>query len=199
MYSTFEFEDAIQMNKQEPRHFQIPSEQEIENLIPGDLVKIIFIFKFETEEGCRAERMWVEISQTNGVSFKGILTNKPYYIDEVNVGSEIIFEKRHIASIYCKQPSRIDEEKFAIITVRAIENKEVNWCVWDEPMNDQDSGWQLFYGDEDEEYLEDSSNAKLFSLSRIMAFEPLLEEVFRSKWDAAEYNKKNNSFIKAER
>lgn len=197
MYLTFEFEDAVQMNKREPRHFQIPSEQRISNLVSGDLVKLIFIFKFETEDGCRAERMWVEITQFDGSSFKGILTNKPYYIKEVKVGSEIVFEKKHIAAIYFEQSSGIDEGKFAIITLRAIEKKEINWCVLDEPHDDQDSGWQMFYGDEDEEYLDDSSNAKLLTLSRIMAFEPLLEPVFQSNWGAAEYNEKTNSFIQA--
>jgi len=50
-----------------------------------------------------------------------------------------------------------------------------------------------------EEYLEDSSKAKLLTLSRIMAFEPLLEPIFQTNWDAAEYNEKTNSFIQAKK
>jgi hypothetical protein len=198
MYSTFEFEDAIEVNKQEPRHFLIPASKEIAKLAIGNLVKLIFILKFKPEDGCRAERMWVEISEINGNSFKGILTNKPYYITELTTGSAVSFEKRHIAAIYYKQPSDIDEEKFAIITLRAMEMREVNWTLRDVPADELDSGWQLFYGDEDEKYLNDAANTRLMRLSEIMAFEPLLEIVFRSDWEAAEYNGEKNAFVKAE-
>jgi hypothetical protein len=55
--------------------------------------------------------------------------------------------------------------------------------------SENDSGWQLFYGDETEEYLDEPGNVMSIRLSDVLAFEPRLEEVFGStagtalEWD----------------
>ena len=55
--------------------------------------------------------------------------------------------------------------------------------------SENDSGWQLFYGDETEEYLDEPGNVTSIRLSDVLAFEPRLEEVFGStagtafEWD----------------
>ncbi|MHC1683044.1 MAG: DUF2185 domain-containing protein [Clostridiaceae bacterium] len=103
-----------------------------------------------------------------------------------------------MAGIYGGQ-SPFDEKLFAIITQKALDNRQINWVVrTDDLENEQDSGWQLFYGDESDQYLEDACNAKLISLEQVLSFEPLLESVFSSHGYAYEYSELDNKFIEVE-
>lgn len=194
----YTLEDIIQQNKKYPRHFMKPTAQEIDSLQPGDEVKLIFLFPRPLENGCSGERMWVVIDSINGDNFVGILENDPCFLATIKAGDKIEFQKKNIASVITPAPD-FDPEKFAIITKRAFENREINYVVrGDDLCNEKDSGWQLFYGDEDDDYLENTDNAMLITLHDVLNFEPLLEYAFIENGRSYEYNEEHNAYEEAE-
>lgn len=193
--SEFYLENVVDLNKQFPRTFLIPAKKEIDNLKIGTLVKLIFVMKKPLENGCHAERMWVKITSIKSGNFTGVLNNDPYYLKSIRCGDTITFKAENIAAIYV-EGTPFDEKLFAIITKRALESRQINWIVrTDDLNNEQDSGWQLFYGDETPEYLDDASNSAIVSLENVLSFEPLLEAVFSSSGNAYEYSECDNKFV----
>jgi Uncharacterized protein conserved in bacteria len=191
----FHLENVIELNKQFPRTFLIPAKKEIDKLENDTLIKLIFIMEKPQKNGCRAERIWVKITNIENGIFTGILNNDPYYLKSIKCGDKITFNAENIAAIYVQEPS-FNEKLFAIITKKALENKQINWVVrTDDLNNEQDSGWQLFYGDETPEYLDDASNSAIVSLENVLSFEPLLEAVFSSSGYAYEYSESDNKFV----
>ena len=191
----YSLENVQELNQQFPRTFLIPDKEEIENLEIGELVKLIFAMKKPQINGCQAERMWVEIIEKNGNYFTGKLDNDPYYLKTIKCGDSITFKKENIAGLYGGKSS-FDENLFAIITKRALTNRQINYVVKSDDIdNEQDSGWQLFYGDEDEAYLDDTSNGSIISLEQVLVFEPLLESVFSGTGTSYEYSESENKFL----
>jgi len=187
--SEFYLEDVIEKNKQFPRTFLIPTQEEIDKLDIGDLIKLVFVMKKPQGNGCRAEKMWVRVTDIQKDKFTGMLDNDPYYLKSIKAGHIITFKAINIACIYGGESS-FNEKLYAIITQKALERRQINWVVrMDDLADEQDSGWQLFYGDGSQEYLDDSSNARIVSL------EPLLGSVFNSPGYAYEYSDKDNKFI----
>jgi len=176
----------------------IPSKENIDNLKIDDLIKLVLVMYNKQRNGCRAERMWIELTDKKDGIFYGKLTNQPFYLKSLNVDDVISFKEENIAEIYIGESS-LNEKILAIITKRAFENKQINWIIrTDEINNEQDSGWQLYYGNEDEQYLSDSSKALIISIEQVLSFEPLLEPVFKSTGYAYEYSKSDNKFIEVE-
>ena len=88
------------MNKRErnanfPYTFYIPSEEVLKKLTIGDIVKLRFARESEDND-VAGEKMWVEITERNGESFKGLLTNQPVQLNSLMIGQEIIFKAEHI-------------------------------------------------------------------------------------------------------
>ncbi|MES2455826.1 MAG: hypothetical protein V4594_09810 [Bacteroidota bacterium] len=52
------------------RHFLKPSAKDLDGLKIGDLVRLFFVLDFKTKDNCRAERMWIEISEMEETGFK---------------------------------------------------------------------------------------------------------------------------------
>jgi hypothetical protein len=175
------------------RKFIKPTSEEISSLKIGEKVRLFFVLDFETGDGCRAERMWVEISEIDGCNFKGNLANQPVYIKDISIGDIVEFSDDNIATVLVHQ--NFDEKKKALVSKRAIEKREINWVLKDEPNNEMDSGWQLFYGDEDDEYNSDAANITILSLADILSFEPRLEDVFASEHNAFEWSENDMGFI----
>lgn len=195
----FHLENVIENNIEFPRTFLIPNQEEIEKLDLGNLIKLIFVMESPQKNGCHAERMWVKITNKQNGAFTGVLDNEPYYLKSIKVGDIITFKAENIAGIYGGEAS-FNEKLFAIITQKALDKRQINWVVrTDDLDNEQDSGWQLFYGDESDEYLEDSRNAKIISLEQVLSFEPLLESVFSNYGYAYEYSEQNNKFIEVKK
>jgi hypothetical protein len=191
----YHLEDVVVLSKKSPRTFLIPSIEEIEKIEMGTLVKLIFVMEKALKNGCRAERMWVKVKSIKDGVYTGVVDNDPYYLKTIKSGDIITFRAENIACIYGGNPN-FDEKLFAIITKKALENRQINWVVrTDDIDNEQDSGWQLFYGDESPEYLDEPDNASIVSLENILSFEPLLEEVFSSSGLAYEYSQSDNKFI----
>lgn len=177
-----------------PRTFVIPTKQEIQALQIGDFVRLIFRMTAPLENGCQGERLWVEITQITGNGFQGLLRSIPKVIMELSEKETICFTANQIATIYAE--TNLDETKLAMITKYALERREVNWAFYDDDRMDvQDSGWQLFYGGENEEYLDDPENVKLVSLEYVLSFEPRLEKVFLSDGAGYRYDEDKNEFV----
>lgn len=194
----YTLENIIEQNKKYPRHFMKPTALEINSLHPGDMVKLIFLIHPPLENGCNGERMWVVIDSIKGDNFVGILDNDPCFLTTIKAGDKIEFQAKNIASIMTSSKD-MDFEKFAVITKKAFEKRETNFVIRDDDLCDEkDSGWQLFYGDEDDDYLEDYNNAMLIPLSQALDFEPLLEYVFMKNGRSYEFNEESNTFEEAE-
>ncbi|MPQ45053.1 immunity protein Imm33 domain-containing protein [Clostridium tarantellae] len=191
----FYLENVIEKNIKFPRTFLIPNQEEIEKLALGNLVKLIFVMKNPQKNGCRAEKIWIKITNNQNGIFTGVLYNDPYYLKSIKFGDIITFKAENITAIY-GGAAPFNEKLFAIITQKALNKRQINWVVrTDDLDNEQDSGWQLFYGDESDQYLENSKNAKIISLEQVLDFEPLLESVFSNYGYAYEYSERNNKFI----
>lgn len=194
----FMLENTVAEHNENPRTFRIPSKDEIDALEMGTLVKLIFLLNEPMEDGCEAERMWVKITEHNNNEFKGILDNKPFFLKNIKCGDEICFKGENIATIYGGE-SLFDETKFAFISKKALDNRQINYaCKSEETDSEEDSGWQLFFGDEEDDYLEDSDNISIITLDEVLKFEPLLEDVFPSEWAQFEYSEEKNEFIEVE-
>lgn len=192
----YTLENIKELNRQSPRINPRPTDEEISNLKVGDLVKLIFKLDTPTENGFNGERMWIIIREISGNTFKGELNNEPYHLKSVKCGDIVKFTKDNIATVWNDNIKNIDLDKFAILTKRAWENKQINYATKiDELLNDKDSGWQLFYGDEDETYLNDEDNTALIPIGAVLQFEPLLEKVFLTDAKAVTYSNSINAFI----
>lgn len=192
MEKSFYLEDISIEAAKNPRHFLKPTDEELDNLKIGEMVRLFFVLK-EQRDNCRAERMWVEIEHIEKDTITGYLTNQPFYIEDIQIGDIIAFNRKNIATVIVE--NSFDENKQAIISKRALEHRAVNWLLREEPSHDNDSGWQLYYGDEDDDYANQSSNYAIISLSSVLDFEPRLEKAFASSHDAFEWDDDSHDFI----
>ena len=190
----YSLEDVQAKHQKNPRHFLIPSQEEINQLKLGDQVRLIFVLDTVLENGCRAERMWVELTEIRDGKFKGRLTNQPAYITSIQLGDELDFAREHIASLMLPQLN-LDTQKGAMITKDCFLRREINWAVHDLPHNPQDSGWQFFTGYESQEDLDDPSKIAIISLEAALDIEPLLETVLDKDGEAYVYQAEKNAFV----
>lgn len=190
----YSLEDVQAKHQKNPRHFLIPSQEEINQLKLGDQVRLIFVLDTVLENGCRAERMWVELTEIRDGKFKGRLTNQPAYITSVQLGDELDFAREHIASLMVPQLN-LDTQKGAMITKDCFLRREINWAVHDEPHHPQDSGWQFFTGYESQEDLDDPSKIAIINLEAVLDIEPLLETVLDKDGEAYVYQAEQNAFV----
>ncbi len=190
----YSLEDVQAKHQKNPRHFLIPSQEEINQLKLGDQVRLIFVLDTVLENGCRAERMWVELTEIRDGKFKGRLTNQPAYITSIQLGDELDFAREHIASLMVPQLN-LDTQKGAMITKDCFLRREINWAVHDLPHNPQDSGWQFFTGYESQEDLDDPSKIAIINLEAVLDIEPLLETVLDKDGEAYVYQAEQNAFV----
>lgn len=198
----YTLEDVVFENSKNPRHYMKPTERDIKNIKVGDEIRLIFILSETLEDAPRAERMWVTVKSIDGNKFRGTLENQPYYITTIKEGDEIEFFDRHIATVILEEVD-VDFQKNALISKRALEKREINKICRveeDELIDENDSGWELFYGDEigNEEYCNNPENTLLITLDEVLDFEPLLEEPFCKKGKAYKFNEEKNVFEEVE-
>jgi hypothetical protein len=71
--------------------------------------------------------------------------------------------------------------KMAVVTNRvAAEGLAVNYLYRDPTDRENDSGWCVFHGDEDDAYLDDARNSTLLPLRELIRKDKALEDVFRA-------------------
>lgn len=190
----YTLEDVRAKNQNDLRHFLIPSQEEINGLKVGDQVRLFFVLDRDLGNGCRAERMWVEITQIGDGVFKGILTNQPAFITSIQIADELEFLPYHIASVLLPKPN-FDESLGALITDDCLERREINWAVRAESNNEKDSGWQFLTGYDGEDDLDDSSKINIISFEEALNIEPLLEPVLDKDGEAYFYQEESNFFV----
>lgn len=88
---TWRLDNAVELHKEAPYTFYLPSEHIIEQLKAGDLVKLIFKSEVDLENGYDGERMWVEIIERTESDFRGKLVNQPFYLKSLQYGDIINF------------------------------------------------------------------------------------------------------------
>ncbi len=76
---------------------------QIEPLIIGDLVKLVFRIRVLTadhKEEWHVERMWVKVSGNQGDLWIGQLDNDPCSTDGLKSGDQVVFMTRHVLDQY---------------------------------------------------------------------------------------------------
>ncbi len=53
-----------------------------------------------------------------------------------------------------------------------VEGKPVGYMVRETPINDIDTGWRFFSGDESEDYMNDPANLEFYNLNTIANYDP---------------------------
>jgi hypothetical protein len=99
LFNRWTLGDAIARNADYPDTFEIPSEDELANLKPGDGVKLMFEAKGRLlfrEGGLNGERMWVAVTNVNRGSYEGTLDNHPVVWNHLYPGDKIRFSRQHI-------------------------------------------------------------------------------------------------------
>lgn len=89
--------DGVLRNYENPDTFEIPTLEERQGALEGDLVKVGFECKGEDMGG---ERMWVEIDTAENGHYTGTIANHPFVIPNLRFGDEVTFSSKHIISIY---------------------------------------------------------------------------------------------------
>lgn len=184
-------EDVEKTSLLNPNTFFIPSQKERQKQKKGDLVRLHFVLKHPPEDGPRAERMWVEITEKKLFSQKyiGILTNQPIYIKSLHAGDKIEFEPKHIARIIIPKddPRWLDiGEKMALVSKKCMEEGGcVRWLYRETPDREEDSGWRLFEGTESDEYNSDSSNIRVVNIYSLLDKDPSLITPLRGVFGTA--------------
>ncbi|MGT2742778.1 immunity protein Imm33 domain-containing protein [Streptococcus plurextorum] len=192
---TYTLENVAERNQADPRHFLIPSPDEVANLKVGDMVRLIFRLNQPLENGCNAERMWLEISAITDGHYKGILTNQPQFITTINIMDELVFSEEHIATILTPGSS-YDMKKLAIVSLDCLRRREINWAIRNEDLHhEKDSGWQFLTGYETPEEQEDPESARLITIDDVLMIEPLLETVLEQAGQAYYYDRQLNQFV----
>jgi len=203
MSNTWKLEDVSNRAIDARYTYYLPSKAAIKLLSAGDAVKIVFLCDVENDKDWTAERMWVQITKRGLLGFEGYLDNDPYYIPDIKSGDKINFKSKHIIqmSIEDPQPNIIDKYiPRCYVSDSILHGKKlVTRLFREKPKKDEDnySGWTLYSDDDEEEYLNKSSNWHYVSLGAVLnkcdQFINLLESEYNTEyvWDdrSRTYNK----------
>ncbi|BFH15310.1 hypothetical protein J6TS7_58830 [Paenibacillus dendritiformis] len=168
---TWCLDSAVERNKKAPYTFYIPSPAVIEMLQKGDKVKLIFV-STEQEDEYTCERMWVEIAKLEGEYFIGELLNHPVKLTNLELGQTVSFSKEHISDTEYRDPEEHKWDYYfdskIIVSNDVLEREEFNFLLRDYPRDDEDTGWTVFSGYEDDEYVNDPDNLQVISIGAIL-------------------------------
>ncbi|WLR42302.1 DUF2185 domain-containing protein [Bacillus carboniphilus] len=194
-------DDVYTLNKQSPYTFYIPSPEVLDRLKVGDRVRLIFVNEEVDDDGFRGERMWVEITQLNGTSFKGILNNEPYRLS-LEVGDEISFKRENICDTDTIDPHLSEWDFYfdTLVTVSedVFEKEEFNFMLRDEPKGEGDAGWSILSGYEDDDFLNDLENFQIVSIGVILNIDDSILNIIKEPPLCAYERDENGEFYKIE-
>jgi hypothetical protein len=182
---SYRLRNGEEMNREHPRTFFIPSRDERDSLVAGQLVKLIFDAPGPGPDGPGAERMWVVVGGRSGAGYFGQLDNQPTTIERLSAGDRIEFAAEHVVSIWEDRP---ELELKALVSRRSHEQDlRPGYLYRDTPHNPMDSGWQVLVGDETEAEVSDAAQALLQPLGFVLERWPELRVPFadqdeRSEW-----------------
>ncbi|WP_379151066.1 DUF2185 domain-containing protein [Paenibacillus sp. sgz5001063] len=184
-------EDVEETSRLFPQSFFIPSEQERRAQGIGRKVRLHFTLTNPADGDPRTERMWVEITGQDPVThtYTGVLINAPLSLKTLQAGDVLEFETRHIAQTILRKgdPSWVEVgEKVAFVSKKCLKpGSAVLWMYRETAEREQDSGWRLFAGDEDSEYLSNPNNTRLMNVYYILDLDPSLLEPFKRETGTA--------------
>ncbi|MEW9899664.1 DUF2185 domain-containing protein [Chitinivorax sp. PXF-14] len=153
--------------------FYKPSAGIIEQVVSGEVVKLIFEFESEDPNAPRAERMWVLVDEVSGQGrFKGRLNNEPKYIVDLKLDDPVEFEACHIINTEHDDDDNIVERyiKRCFVTNRVLnEGYKVGYLYREEPDEEKDSGWRITSNTESDEYTDNTENVAYVSLGAVLS------------------------------
>ncbi|MBQ5947201.1 DUF2185 domain-containing protein [Massilia sp. ST3] len=156
--------------------FHRPSDARIARVGPGDSVKLIFRFDSDEPDAPEAERMWVEVESADGAGgFTGRLDNVPGHIKDLQLGDPLAFRDIHIIALQSPDggageetlPSRYSGRCFVTRKI-LYEGERIGYFFREAPGADDDSGWRIMAGDEDDDYMNDDDNVFYVSLGAVL-------------------------------
>ncbi len=88
----YEFVDAQEMHKKNPKTFDAPSEDELNGIEVGDNVKV----------SCNNERFWIQVVSIDGDKIEGAVNNDLIQEanEELTYGTVVTVEKKNVYDIY---------------------------------------------------------------------------------------------------
>jgi uncharacterized protein YegJ (DUF2314 family) len=99
---THKLVDGVAKNREQPKTFNIPTDQEKALIGPGDFVK--FAFKLRKPiKNFTTERLWVEVWYVSNGTIAGVLANEPVML-KAKLGDEVKGELRNVLDIH--QPKK---------------------------------------------------------------------------------------------
>ncbi|MFL6604000.1 MAG: DUF2185 domain-containing protein [Steroidobacteraceae bacterium] len=165
--------DGAALAKANPYTFYKPSDRAIALLRPGNCVKLIFAFKCDEPGMPAAERMWVRIFHIEAEKFYGTLDNDPVFIKDLVVGASVTFESCHIIEVDVDDPvpdPTLPYQGRCLVTKVILEGtRRIGALARGEPaVDNRDSGWRIWAGDEPDEYLMALENFAYVSLGAVL-------------------------------
>ncbi|ALJ14809.1 immunity protein Imm33 domain-containing protein [Sphingopyxis macrogoltabida] len=97
LFGRYAIEDPRPVAENAPYTFELPSENELLAVAPGDLVKLMF--RSIPAGQWEVERMWVIVTAADGAHLAGTLDNHPGDMPQLKAGDRVSFERRHIIDI----------------------------------------------------------------------------------------------------
>lgn len=184
----WELEDVAVAARLHPDTFFIPSLEERSSLHDGRLVRLHFVLKVRKPDDPRAERMWVEVIEkketANSVTYRGVLTNQPAYIPQLNIGDIVEFGPENIAQLLLSStdPDYLSiGEKSAFVSAMVLAPEGFARFAYREiPDRETDSGWRLFAGDESDEYVNDAGNVRVCNVFWLVDRDPSLRQILNA-------------------
>ncbi|HWO78437.1 MAG TPA: DUF2185 domain-containing protein [Bacillus sp. (in: firmicutes)] len=168
----WKLDSVVDRHKESPYTFYLPSDHVLNQLKAGDLVKLMFMAEEALDNGYEGERMWVEILERNGSEFRGKLMNKPYYLQSLQYGDLIHFNRIHICDTQLDDPYAIDMNYYldnkVTVSNDVLSRNEFNMMLRFEPCNDRDLGWVFFSGHEEDDFNADENNFQFISVGKIL-------------------------------
>lgn len=181
---TWQLANADDLVAESKYTFYQPPREIIEQVAPGEVVKLIFRFESEDPEVPAAERMWVLVDEVqNDGHFRGRLNNEPKYIQDLKLDDPVEFDACHIINTEHDDDDNIVERyiKRCFVTKRVLyEGYKVGYLYREEPDDERDSGWRVTSNTETDKYMDDAENIAYVSLGAVLnkddSFISLLEQ-----------------------
>jgi uncharacterized protein YegJ (DUF2314 family) len=95
---SYTLESGEECHEAAPETFELPSRKRRENLVKGDLVKLMF--RIAIDDQSFVERMWVQVVDVKAKQYVGSLDNDPYCTNEIRSGISVEFSAEHVIQIW---------------------------------------------------------------------------------------------------
>lgn len=77
-----------------------------------------------------------------------------------------------------------------------VEGCKIGYMYREEPVNESDSGWRFFEGAEDDEYIDNPDNIKLYKLNTICNYDKSIIPLLNSEYNSVFYRNDDGEFEK---